>query len=166
VFDINLSDLNNDIEYPTLKNEIDCEYSIKDVTKYKNYNIIESPNTYENTEYDISGEFKSASYIPGDSRFNNYYGYIATAIKFDDLTINGVPINVKNKETPLIFNDEGNLNFTPLEMIFFDDSKQYRVNAHLYAKGNASINGDVDYYIDDFKFTINPKHINISSETD
>lgn len=166
VFDINLSDLNNVIEYPTLKNEIDCEYSIKDVTNYKRFNIIESPNTYENAEYDISGEFKSASLIPGDSRFNNHYGYIATTAKFDDLSINGVPINVQNKTYPLIFNDEGNLNPTNFDMQFFDDSKQYQVNAHLYATGNASINGDVDYYIGDFKFSINPKYIKISSETD
>jgi hypothetical protein len=166
VFDINLSDLTNVIEHPTLKNEIDCEYSIKDVTNYKRFNIIESPNTYENTEYDISGEFNSASYIYGDSRFNNHYGYIATTAKFDALTINGVPINVQNKTYPLIFNDDGNLNPTNFDMQFFDDIKQYQVNAHLYATGNASINGDVDYYIGDFKFSINPKYINISSETD
>ena len=166
VFDINLSDLSNVIEYPTLKNAIDCDYSIKDITNYKWYNIIESPNTYENTEYDISGEFGSASYIPGYSRFNNHYGYIATTAEFDDLTINGVPINVQDYTYPLIFNDEGNLDFLPSEMIFFDDSKQYRVNAHLYATGNASINGDVDYYIGDFKFSINPEYIKISAETD
>lgn len=156
IYDLKTNLISYVVDYPTFEDKEEQSYEIIDVTNYEDLGIVQSPNTYEVTKYDISAKLitnkDDGKKIHG---FKDKNGEVETITDFSTLSINGVEMTID--ENPVTFSPSvshtGLVQNATSEFIFSNEEAKFNVTGNIVISGDVT-DGTLSYDVQDVKLDI------------
>lgn len=156
IYDLKTNINSHELVYPTFEDKEEQSYDIIDVTNYEDLGIVQTENTYEETnKYDISAKLITKDDGKEIHGFKDKNGEIEIITDFNTLSINGVEMTID--ENPVVLSPsvshEGEVQEVTSQFIFSNNNAKFKVTGNIVIDGNVT-NGTLLYDVQDVKLDI------------